>query len=84
MSVILNRLYSEVGKTPYTTLLSYNSHNDIEYVGFASPSSSTSDSTWRIMKLSYSPTYDVSSVRYAQGVTTFTNSWVSRVSYYYA
>ena len=84
MGITLNRLYTEVGKSQYTTLLDYNSHNDIQYIGLASPSASASDSVWRIIKLTYTPNYDVSSARYAQGVTTFTNSWNSRSTYYYA
>jgi hypothetical protein len=84
MGITLNRLYTEVGKTQYTTLIDYNSHSDIEYVGYASPSSSINDSSWRILKLTYYPTYDVSSSKYANGVSTFTNKWSLRESYIYA
>jgi len=84
MGITLNRLYSEVGKTQYTTLIDYNANNDIEYIGTSSPSSSVNDSSWRIIKLTYNSNYDISSAKYAQGVSTFTNVWTTRSSYSYA
>jgi hypothetical protein len=84
MGITLNRLYSEVGKTQYTTLLDYDSNNNLTYIGTASPSSSTTDSTWRIIKLVYNSNYDISSAKYAQGLSTFTNVWNDRTSYGYS
>ncbi len=84
MGITLNRLYTEVGKTQYTTLLDYDSNNNIQYIGTASPSSATSDSDWRLIKLTYTSNYDVSSAKYAQGVSTFTNVWDNRSLYGYA
>jgi len=84
MGITLNRLYSEVGKTQYTTLIDYNSNNDIEYIGTALPSSLVDDGSWRIIKLVYDSNYNISSAKYAQGVSTFTNVWTTRSSYSYA
>jgi len=84
MGITLNRLYSEVGKTQYTTLIDYNSNNDIEYIGTALPSSLVDNGSWRIIKLVYDSNYNISSAKYAQGVSTFTNVWTTRSSYSYA
>lgn len=78
MVVILNRLYSEVGKTQYTTLLDYDSNGNLIYAGTATPSSASNNSLWRISKLTYTSDYNISSIRYADGNSSFDNIWINR------
>jgi len=84
MGITLNRLYSEVGNTPYSVRLDYDGSNNLIYVGLASPSSSNDNSSWRICKLYYNTNNDISGLRYADGNTNFDNVWSNRttLSYY--
>jgi YD repeat-containing protein len=83
MGITINRLYSEVGKPQYTTLLDYDGSNKLIYIGLASPSSSTDTASWRISKLYYNSNSDISGMRFADGNSSFDNVWVNRATLTY-
>jgi len=83
MGITLNRLYSEVGSTPYSVRLDYDGSNNLIYIGLATPSSSNDSASWRICKLYYNTNNDISGMRYASGSTLFTYKWSNRTTLSY-
>jgi len=87
MAVTISRLKDYIITIPSGGLvvrLAYDANDNVEYVGYAPPGSANGDASWRIIKLTYNSNYDISSAKYAQGVSTFTNVWSSRSSYGYS
>jgi hypothetical protein len=54
------------------------------YVGFAEPSSLTSDPVWKIMRLDYSAGGDLIDRLWADGDTNFDNIWNNRTTLSYS
>lgn len=69
--------------TQYTILTTDNGSDRIEYVGWATPGTATSASTWRIAKLSYTVGGNPL-LKWADGVTTFTKEWDEKGTYTYS
>lgn len=75
-------LYTLLGG--YTTSISYDTNNNPEYVGEAQPGSSESDSIWRIFKVTYDANNNPTDIKWAGGVSSFTNKWDDKADYDYA
>ena len=60
-----------------------NSDGQPIYEGFAPPGSATTEAVWAIKKTTYDSNGSVLTVRWADGVTTFSKVWDDRASYDY-
>jgi len=67
----------------YTTYIEISSGNPL-YIGDAEPGSDTSDSIWRIKKMSYDSDGNVISVTWAGGSRAFKFIWDKRGDYTYS
>lgn len=70
--------------TTYSMYLEYDSSNNPVYIGEAIPGSSTSDSVWRIKKLTADGSNNITSILWAEGTATFNKIWDNRTSYSYS
>ena len=64
-------------------LIAYDGSDNIEYVGNAKPGAATSESVWRIKKLTYSGS-NVLTLQWAGGSPAYTAIWDSRASLVYS
>ena len=62
--------------------LAYNINNDVEYVGYSEPGTADSEAAWHILKLGYTGN-NVTSVKFADGTTTYSKVWDNRATYSY-
>ena len=67
----------------YTSLMSYDGSNNLEYLGKANIGSATSDSIWQIKKFIYSGS-NMTGILYADGNELFDNLWDDRTSLSYS
>lgn len=65
-------------------LLDYDSGTNPIYIGVTTAGTATSASTWQIRKLTFDANDNVTSIKYADGVTTFTKEWDDRATYTYS
>lgn len=70
-------------KGDYTVLTTEDSDGLMEYIGWADPGTSETSPDWKIAKLSYS-TNGNPSLRWADGVSTYTKTWSNRAAYAYS
>ena len=70
--------------TLYTILISWNAEGNPEYVGEAAVGSGTSDSVWRIKNIKWNNDNNPTSVKWADGDTSFNNVWDDRASLDYS
>ena len=75
-------LYAMLGG--YTTVISYDTSNNIEYVGEAQPGTSQSKSEWRIYRISYDANDKPTDIKWADGESLFTKKWDDKASYDYS
>jgi YD repeat-containing protein len=67
----------------WTVALDYDGSDNLIYVGWAWPGTLKSVAEWRIIKLTYDGSGNLTDVTYADGVDTFTKEWDERLSYIY-
>jgi hypothetical protein len=63
-------------------LITRDGSGNVEYVGDSLPGIATNVTGWRIFKMSYTGT-DLDSLKYADGVSTFTKIWTNKATYTY-
>lgn len=63
--------------------ISYDGSNNIQYVGFARPGAATSDSIWRILKLTYDVNSNLTNVQYASGSPSYSQIWDNKAALTY-
>jgi len=66
----------------YQTVLAYDSSDNVEYIGKASPGSATSAAVWQIQKITYSGS-NAMTIKYAGGSSAFSGVWDDRATYTY-
>ena len=66
----------------YETRIAYTAGGDAEYIGKATPGSSTAATVWQIQKITYSDS-NAATIKYAGGTATFSGAWDSRATYTY-
>lgn len=71
-------------KKQLTIKIDYSGGLNPVYIGFASSGTSTSASSWRIMKLTYDVNSNVTDVQWAGGTTDFSNIYDNRASLSYS
>lgn len=64
--------------------VAYDSSSNIEYVGNASPGVLTSDSEWRIKKITYDVDNNMETIKWAGGTPAYVNVWDNRASLSYS
>lgn len=77
-----NRSLNDVlyeSKRKYTILATYTAGNPI-YVGKAKAGTGTDEAYWQICKLTWTGG-DLTAVKWADGITTFTKTWDDRATY---
>lgn len=57
---------------------------NLTYVGFSRPGGATTDSVWKIMKLSYDGSNNLSNVQWAAGSPAYKHIWDDRASIVYS
>ena len=75
-------LYALLGG--YTTVISYDSSGNPEYICEAQPGSSGSDSVWRICKITYDVSKNPTDIKWADGEALFTKKCDDKASYDYS
>ena len=74
-----------IGQGNWTTEISYDATDRIQYVGKAVPGSATSASLWLIMRITYvGATSAIADVTYAEGDATHKWIWDDRATYDYS
>jgi len=68
----------------YTVLIDYVGTGNPIYVGEAVPGSLITTGVWRIKKITYDLSDNPIEIKWAQGLTTFTNKWANRATYVYS
>ena len=64
--------------------IEYDSDDDPIYIGEAAPSTIKSSSLWRIRKITYDASKNITDIQYADGTQTFTKVWNDRATYSYS
>lgn len=67
-----------------TTKLAFDASGNLQYVGNAIAGSATSASLWKIQKLTYDASGNLTDRQWADAVTTYTKVWDARSSYTYS
>lgn len=75
---------SSTPKAQLITQIAYNANQDIEYVGYAAPGSSTGDVVWKIIKIIYDGNDNIVQVHFAEGTRKFDKEWDNRAGYSYS
>jgi YD repeat-containing protein len=75
---------SVISDVLYIVLIDYDSNDNPIYIGIAKVGTSTSDSQWRIKKLTYDANGNLTGVYYAGGSTKFDKVWDDRTTYQYS
>ncbi len=68
----------------FTIKLDYDVSDNLIYVGKASRSSSAGNTVWRIQKLSYDGSNNLTDVQWANGSKDFSFEWDERTTYTYS
>ena len=63
--------------------IAYNAGGNAEYIGHAAPGSSDSAAAWRIQKLTYNASGNVTAIRFADSSIEFGKVWDDRLAYSY-
>ena len=66
------------------TKLSYDASENIEYIGSAAPDSAEDDTLWKIIRLTYDASDNITGTLYAEGTDSFDKKWSLRASYTYS
>lgn len=77
----------QLGYTPISNLkinIDYDVNENIEYVGYAAPGSTADSKVWKIIKLEYNVSGDITNLVYAKGNLIFDKIWDNRASYTYS
>ena len=69
---------------PYTQKLDYSSGTTPIYIGWTDPGQPTSAARWKIQKLTYDGSGNVTDVKWANGVPNFIFVWDNRTTYTYS
>ena len=80
----LIEILKRAGVAEYIIQSAKNADGNIEYIGKAAPSSTTSESVWQIIKLEYDADQDFEQKLYAEGAKLFDKIWDSRADYTYS
>lgn len=75
-------LYTLLGR--YTTVISYDSSGNPEYIGETQPGTSKGTSEWRISKITYDASSNPIDIKWADGEALFTKKWDDKTSYDYS
>ena len=75
-------LYTLLGG--YTTVISYDSSSNPEYIGETQPGTPKDISEWRISKITYDASGNPIDIQYADGEALFTKKWDDRTRYDYS
>lgn len=65
-------------------LFDYDVSGNLIYQGWSQPGQATSASTWRLKKLTYNGSNQLTNIQYASGSPSFTFVWDNRTSYTYS
>ena len=71
------------GGARYTRRYAYNANNDVEYMGFAEPGTSSASPFWKLIKLTYSGRNVVAS-EFAEASINFSFIWDIHDTYNYS
>lgn len=82
MSTIGQKFQTE--KSLAVKMSNYNANGDPKYIGLAIPGTATSASKWKLMKLTYDASLNLTDVQYADGNENFDNVWNIRGTYTYS
>ena len=75
-------LYALLGG--YTTVISYDTTGNPEYIGESQPGTLKSDSVWRIFKITYDASNNPTDITWADGESLFNKKWDDKTSYDYS
>ena len=73
----------EKSSVRYRTLYEYDSSGNVEYIGQSETSTSKESATWRIRKLFYDTSGNMTEIRWAEGNQKFDKIWNRREGYTY-
>lgn len=68
----------------YSRRIAYDSNDLEQYIGTALPGSAEGSAVWQVMKLAYSSSSKVTSVKWADGDDNFDNIWTNYASLTYS
>lgn len=68
----------------YSTEMDYDANGNVIYYGIAEPGSATSASAWQIRRLDYDGIGNLDDMLFANGLRTFNQAWVNRLSLTYS
>lgn len=80
----LIEILKRAGIAEYILQLAYDVNDNVEYIGKAAPSSTTSESVWQIVKLEYDADQNIEQKLYASGTKLFDKIWDDRADYTYS
>ena len=80
----LIEILKRAGIAEYILQLAYDVNDNVEYIGKAAPSSTTSESVWQIVKLEYDVDQNIEQKLYASGTKLFDKIWDDRADYTYS